>query len=134
MQKVGRLLGLLLALFLSAAQVAPAAASDTTPRYVPGEVLVKFKPGTTPEEIGRIHAKLKSQKKAELRGIGAHRVKIAPGLSVEEAIGQYQQDPNVLYAEPNYIRRLFATTPSDALFDQQWGLHNTGQLIIAGPG
>ena len=33
-------------------------------------------------------------------------VKIKSGLTVEEVIKLYQEDPNVAYAEPNYTRRM----------------------------
>lgn len=45
-----------------------------------------------------------------------------------ETVGKLRVDPRVLYAEPNYLRRLNAI-PDDEFFDQQWGLHNTGQEI-----
>ena len=40
---------------------------------------------------------------------------------------KYQQDPQVEYAEPNYIVHALATFPTDLYFDQLWGLNNTGQ-------
>jgi serine protease len=48
-------------------------------------------------------------------------------LSVEEALARYQKDPNVLYAEPNYIYEHTATLPNDARFGELFGLNNTGQ-------
>jgi parallel beta-helix repeat protein len=39
---------------------------------------------------------------------------------------EYSCDPNVIYAEPNYIHQLFVT-PDDPSFNQQWSLHNIGQ-------
>jgi subtilisin family serine protease/opacity protein-like surface antigen len=100
--------------------------------YVQGEILVRFKPGTSDEAIQTLHAKLGAKKKIELPRIGVHRVQIAPGLSVEEAVSLYRKDPNVLYAEPNYIRRAFVI-PNDSFFGQQWNLHNTGQTVTTLP-
>ncbi|PLX93926.1 MAG: hypothetical protein C0621_06540 [Desulfuromonas sp.] len=54
------------------------------------------------------------------------RLKLPPGLSVEEAIAGLSDRSEVLYAEPNYYAHK-ALTPRDTYFDQQWGLHNTGQ-------
>jgi thermitase len=53
------------------------------------------------------------------------------------AINTYKANPNVLYAEPNFIRMipdLYAhdsavTVPGDFYFDEEWGLNNTGQLF-----
>ncbi|HEX4912755.1 MAG TPA: S8 family peptidase, partial [Vicinamibacterales bacterium] len=36
-------------------------------------------------------------------------------------------DPDVLHAEPNYLRRTRAALPNDTLFADQWGLYSTGQ-------
>src|SRR3972149_2456050 len=100
--------------------------------YLPGEILVRFKPETSNESIQRLHARTGSLKKADLPVTGIRRVSIAPGLTVSEAVALSRQDPNVLYAEPNYIRRAFVT-PDDPDFDQQWGLHSTGQTINTTP-
>ncbi|HSC96833.1 MAG TPA: S8 family serine peptidase [Burkholderiales bacterium] len=43
-----------------------------------------------------------------------------------EALENYRQDPNVLYAEPNYVVHTTAI-PDDTRFGELWGLHNTGQ-------
>ncbi len=53
-------------------------------------------------------------------------MKLPDSVSVEEAIRVYQSDPNVEFAEPNYIVRTSAI-PDDPGYGQQWGLNNTGQ-------
>jgi subtilisin family serine protease len=53
-------------------------------------------------------------------------VKLPEGLSVKDAIEMYMSDPNVEYAEPNYIRYASDTIPNDPLFSMQWALRNTG--------
>ena len=96
--------------------------------YVQGEILVRFKPGVSTETIHQVHTKLQSQKKAVLSSSGIQRIRVAQDLSVDEAVALYQSEEDVLYAEPNYIRRTFVV-PNDPQFSDQWGLHNTGQLI-----
>jgi serine protease len=54
-------------------------------------------------------------------------IALPENLSAEEALALYQKDPNVLYAEPNYIYEHMATTPNDARFGELFGLNNTGQ-------
>ena len=54
-------------------------------------------------------------------------VKLGRDVSVTEAIDLYKQDPDVLYAEPNYILHLTAkpnltATPNDPSFGSLWGL------------
>jgi subtilisin family serine protease/subtilase family serine protease len=50
-------------------------------------------------------------------------VKFLPGENLQNAIGAFQQDPNVEYAEPNYIITSTAV-PNDPRFGEQWGLRN----------
>jgi subtilisin family serine protease len=99
--------------------------------YIPGEILVKFK-DTSPSRsvsINSIHSYVGSLKKKKFKKLKIHHVKLPDGLSVEEAVQLYQQDPNVEYAEPNYIVHATATLPDDTSFSQLWGLDNTGQTV-----
>ena len=47
-------------------------------------------------------------------------------MTVEEAVALYSAEPDVEYAEPNFIVSILAT-PNDPRFGELWGLHNTGQ-------
>jgi subtilisin family serine protease len=88
----------------------------TTPEYHPSRVLVRFRPGLSG---------------AFLPGSGEARavpgtpdlflVKNPAGLSVAEAVRRYRANPNVLYAEPDYVVKSTAI-PSDALWSQQWDM------------
>ena len=54
-------------------------------------------------------------------------MKLPGNVSVQDAIDLYKQDPDVLYAEPNYILRLNAkadltATPNDPSFGSLYGL------------
>jgi subtilisin family serine protease len=46
---------------------------------------------------------------------------------VEQAVSMLQNDPDVEYAEPNYIYHASALVPDDTFYDLLWGLNNTGQ-------
>jgi len=97
--------------------------------YVPGEILVKFR-DTSPSRatsINSIHSYVGSFKKKAFSKLKIHHMQLPHGLSVEEAVQLYQQDPNVEYAEPNYIVHATQTFPDDTSFNELWGLHNTGQ-------
>gem|GEM_PF-1726250 len=61
-------------------------------------------------------------------GMKIRLLALEPGLSVEGALSLLRSLPWVEYAEPNYLRHAFYT-PDDPLFGQQWGFHNTGQVI-----
>ncbi len=117
---------LLIVLILLTAAAGPASAAETS--YVPGEILVKFKSGTPAEKVQQALARMKASIKRKPNFIGVQLLSLPSDLSVEEAVASYRNDPDVLYAEPNYIRRAFRP-PDDLLFNRQWGLHNTGQSL-----
>jgi subtilisin family serine protease len=94
--------------------------------YIPGEVIVKFKSDTTAYKINTLHKKIGSLKKMEFKGTRIHQMRLPDGVSVEEAVEYYKSDPDVEYAEPNYIVRI-DSVPDDTYFNNLWGLHNTGQ-------
>jgi len=97
------------------------------PKYVPGEVLVRFKPGTSRRAMLSSHARVGGMVKREFKSVpGLHLVKLSAEANLKRALRDYHKDPNVLYAEPNYVVHPF-TLPNDPLFPQQWGLSNTGQ-------
>ena len=52
---------------------------------------------------------------------GMQVVKLEQGQNVEDAIAEYENNPDVLYAVPNYKINLF-TTPNDPSYSQQWAL------------
>jgi subtilisin family serine protease len=68
---------------------------------------------------------------------GLEQVNLPEGLSVEDAIEQYLSDPNVEYAEPNYLRYASSISPripNDTYFARQWSLMNTGIIADGTPG
>jgi len=101
--------------------------------YVPGEILVKFKPQT---RLSALSGHIQQHGLASLQSfsaIGVDHLKLPEEMTVEEALKLLQSDPNVEYAEPNYTYRITAV-PNDPYFGLLWGLHNTGQTVngIAG--
>ncbi len=71
-----------------------------------GEVLVKFKANVSLAEAKSLHRRLGSKILKHFERINVDLAKIREGWTVEKAIEAYQADPNVEYAEPNYIRRI----------------------------
>jgi Subtilase family/FG-GAP-like repeat len=108
-------------------QVGGTAAGSSDKKYVPGEVLVRFRPGVPAATKAALHRRVGATVLRTSQAVtGLQRVRVQ-GTSVREAIHLYGQDPNVLYAEPNYVVHAF-TTPNDPLFSSQWDLQNTGQM------
>ena len=99
------------------------------PEFVADEVIVKFRQGIDEFNKDLARFRVSGTRKKIFRYVpGLEVVKLRRGVSVEEAIKLYQQDPNVSYAEPNYILRT-QLTPNDPRFTsgEMWGLNNTGQ-------
>ncbi|MFZ3091916.1 MAG: S8 family serine peptidase [Nitrospirota bacterium] len=96
--------------------------------YVKGEVIVKYKKDVPDERINGLHQRMNAIKKRDIPNLRIQSVKIPDDMSVEDAIAQYKNDPDVEYAEPNYILRALLT-PNDTSFSQLWGLHNTAQPV-----
>jgi subtilisin family serine protease/subtilase family serine protease len=108
--------------------------------FVEGEILVKFKPGAAANAKGAAHKAAGGSPVAEIQSTGVHRIKVT-AKNEQAAIALYKNNPNVLYAEPNYIRSIPMPTahgegqvvPSDYHFGEQWALDNTGQSFYCFP-
>lgn len=77
-------------------------------RYVEGEVIVKLKGQSQPGVSGQsFMGKAQSQKGLKLKNafsrMGVYHFEVKAGQKVEDAITQLKADPEVEYAEPNYI-------------------------------
>ncbi|MGD0627393.1 MAG: hypothetical protein ABSB32_22165, partial [Thermodesulfobacteriota bacterium] len=103
--------------------------APSRPRYVQGEILVKYKFDVSASAIRSFHARLGTSTIRAFRDTGIQHVKLPPRMTVETALELYRRNPDVAYVEPNYIRYLNATTPNDPLFSRLWGLNNTGQSV-----
>jgi len=98
------------------------------PHYVPDQVLVKFKP-TLSEQM--IKATIKAYRSRELKRIpriDIYKLQIPENISLEEMLFMLRRNPDVEYAEPNYIAYI-TVTPNDTLFDYQYALYNEAQEI-----
>src|SRR4030042_5959750 len=97
-------------------------------KYMPDEILVKFKPGI------RLDANeyYKTQHRVKTIGsfsiIGVDHLKLPESLTVEDAITLFKKNPGVEYSEPNYYWDI-TSIPNDPNFALLWGLHNTGQSV-----
>jgi hypothetical protein len=115
------------------------------PRAVPGELIVKYRPGTAGVHKERARSRVHAQALRHLRGgpdadaSGETEVVAVPAtVAVETAAAALQDDPDVEYAEPNWIytkaQACTGSCPADPLFPRQWALNNTGQVIEANAG
>ena len=103
----------------------------TAAKYVPGEVLVKFKLMITASVrkatvMAQGHSVL-----ANLEQPGWVQLKVGAGQTVDQALTAYRNDPKVETVQPNYIYHLTAV-PNDAQYGQLWAFKNTGQIVNNG--
>src|SRR5881396_416795 len=94
---------------------------------VPDEILVRFRDSASNASRNFTHSRIGTTAVKEFKVVkGLQRVKLPASMTVGQALQAFSKDPNVLYAEPNYLVRVFAA-PNDPRFSELWGLHNTGQ-------
>jgi subtilisin family serine protease len=113
----------------TAPQPGTPSSAPAQPRYVPGELVVRFKPGTGAAERRTLNAAQGASEKQRLLVPRAFLLRLRNGRDVPAAARTYERNPNVEFAHPNYIAAPVSTTPNDSSFSLLWGLHNTGQTV-----
>jgi thermitase len=128
MKKIFMVLFVFILLAISTGAVSAAPGSAETETFVPDEILVKFVPGTSAADTAMLHRSQGASLRSEIPGIGVQVLQVPYGR-VPEKVAAYEKNPNVVYAEPNYIRNLQEgpAAPADPGFADQWALHNVGQ-------
>ncbi|MGB8959806.1 MAG: S8 family serine peptidase [Candidatus Aminicenantales bacterium] len=132
--------------FIVFRSVAATQEKDTRVRFVPNELLVKFKP--TASDVAMIYSidsvggtVVTHAKRAVTAAVWATRaphtasflgdpllvhLRFPATEDFNRAMAVLSSNPDVEYVERNYINDL-DTTPDDTSFSLQWGLNNTGQ-------
>jgi thermitase len=106
---------------LGSAPRLPSAIGQGSGGYVPGEVIVRFEPGTTPGQ----RRKARSAARADFDNtIGVPRAQLVDVEgSVNGAIRRFEDRPGVAYAQPNFLYSATAVEPpDDTFFEELWGL------------
>ena len=97
------------------------------PQHRDGELLVRFRAGVSRRDQDAIMARHGAQKKHDLRGeSGIGKLKVT-SRDVATVALELLLDPQVEFAEPNFLIAKDAVVPNDAQFNEQWALRNTGQ-------
>lgn len=104
----------LIALMLAAMGVV---ASASAAQFMPGEVLVKFKPGAEKSALFATRSALIK----EIPGINVSHVRLPKGMTTEQGVDLFKNRPDVEYVSPNYIAHAFLV-PNDPRYNQQWHL------------
>jgi hypothetical protein len=105
------------------------------PAFVPGQLIIRFQPELTPEEIQAFYQEYGLTEMDDLDPAPADKdrpLKLAfVPVDVDQGlIDTLERDARVVYAEPNFILQISQTpskVPNDPDFSKQWGLQNSGQ-------
>lgn len=98
-------------------------------KYVPNEILVKFKPGLSDKELDNINSKCEASVLYTSPYAGFKTLKVPKSKTVEEMVEIYSKNPNVEYAVPNYV--MYATMlPNDPLYVYQWNFKTPNGINV----
>lgn len=99
---------------------------NSIPSYRAGHLLVKRKEGIQGRVMARVHQRLGAKVEARYTALGAlELVRFSGQRDMKAMLNAYRSDPNVEYAEPDYI--VYADdVPNDPDFSKQWFLQNDG--------
>jgi subtilisin family serine protease len=123
---LARLLSVL-GFFLSLSGFLLAQTITSSDKYVPGHVLVKFRPNASRTAVIAAHRGILADDVHSFSSVeGLQLVHLPASVGLSKALAAYRSNPDVLYAEPDYIVRS-SQTPNDPLLPGMWSLLNTGQ-------
>jgi thermitase len=96
---------------------------DPDQRFVPGEALVRYERGTDAAE----RREARSNAGVDFEGsLSLPRAQVVSFKgSVSAAIDRLEDQPGVVYAQPNYLYHALAPVPNDTHFGLLWGLGST---------
>jgi thermitase len=114
---------LVLAVAVPAAASAEVTTSAPDHRYVPGEALVTYAPGTDASE--RRELRSAADVDFEESMLLARTQVVSFDGPVREAVVRLKDQPGVVDAQPNYIYHALAAAPNDTHFGHLWGLRAT---------
>ncbi len=132
------------------------AQADVVKRELPGyglveffdsQIIVRYREDVSTAQIQGINEQLRASQVTQVSQKPLHILSL-DDMSVEEAVHTFSQRPEVLYAEPNFLRRrigpleyhqisrhiteedvMEGVHPDDRLIDALWALRNEGQTL-----
>ncbi|MDJ0781894.1 MAG: S8 family serine peptidase [Desulfosarcinaceae bacterium] len=95
--------------------------------FVPGEVLVKFKPEVTAEQKRILRKTVEAKLLTVINQLSVEHWRVPPE-KLPSVLALLNADAIVVYAEPNYLLKP-AAVPNDSHYNLLWHLSNTGQTV-----
>ncbi len=126
MRYILALLTLMLMTFTSTIDVY--AQNGPNAEFVEGVVLVKFKPGAAKNKKKEAVDSVQGNTEKEYTIVPGLQ-KLSTNLDVEKAVEILSKNPNVEFAEPDFIVSIVdgsQTIPNDTQFNLLWGMHDVG--------
>jgi subtilisin family serine protease len=96
-----------------------------TVRYVPGELIVRFRAGTSSAEIEAAAERAGGQVADHVPELGVFVVRVPPAQT-EEAVESLRSEATVESVERDVFLEALDTVPNDVLWPAQWGLRLVG--------
>lgn len=94
-----------------------------------GELIIKYKQTAHP----KLSSHIELQSAVKIQNIANNpnhiHLRLSEGQDVLSTLETLRQDPNIEYAQPNYIYHT-SVVPNDPEYSAQWGLSNTGQTVL----
>lgn len=113
----------------SSVGIAASHAAAGSAGFAPGRAIVRLTPGTDPAGVAEPEGA--SAVRELMADVWLFQVPEGAEVTVSDALGR---NPNVAYAEPDYLRLLddplcpSCQRPSDGWFEWQWNMHNDGDV------
>ena len=94
-------------------------------RYAPGELLVRFRGGTTDAEMRAAAGRAGGTIAGQIAELGVHIVDVSPGRT-QQALVSLRSEPSVASVDRDVLLEALDTVPNDALWSTQWGSRLVG--------
>ena len=100
----------------------PTVFSQSGDQFSPDEVLVKLKDRVSEEKREKLHQSHKAAVRASVTNLNVDVVRVDRG-KVKDKVSEYLKDPEVEFAEPNYIARASELSDDPGIVNNwQWGM------------
>jgi len=131
------ILGLLISILLTAtawAEYQPGQSwQGQDSEYSSNRLLVRFNSSTSIAAMNNTLSSVNGKIARSYLAPGLKLIELDGSIAINDAVSLLAGDPDILYAEPDYIVHTAATTPNDPSFNLLWGLHQTSDADIDAP-
>lgn len=101
----------------------PSVFSQSDEQFAPDEVIVKVKDGVSEEKRVKLHQAQKATVRVRVAKLNIDVVGVEKG-KVKDKVSEYAKDPDVEFAEPNYVAHAFELTTDPGIVNNlQWGMY-----------